>query len=287
MPAEAILEMVRREAENLGFDPAEVYEPYMLIDSLQQVLVMLQGMVCDGSLGVVAFALLLRAITWPWNVRALRRQCDRMELLPVYMELVKGINDAKQRRGGAGGGGARGAERAEADLIGLTARFNDFTQSTQFSPVQGMGYQIGILMPMYIVSYFALRGILGHPDAFREFVLAPALWTDSLVLPDPFGALPVVSAMAVLLNVEANRTEPQPGQEETAEYFRLVVRGASLTFVPLTTLLPSALLVFMATNATYNAAAMWTFRRYYWIPPRIEDRWRLPKAPEALKAPQA
>merc|ERR1712087_269082 len=126
--------------------------------------------------------------------------------------------------------------------------------------------------------YATIRGILVHPDAFRGFVSAPALWLDSIVLPDPLGVLPVVSALSVLANVEINgpKTSGEGAEIENNLYMKLVIRGASLTFVPITACLPSGLLVFMATNAAYTAIIMCAFRRYWWVRPKIEQHWLMP-----------
>jgi len=283
LDAERVLEQARLAAEAMGYEPAEVYEPWPLVDLGQQMLLNIHLFVGNSGLAVAGAALLLRLLTWPWNRRALQRQCDRLELLPVYMDIAKALNMAQRRRGGLDGGGAKGAADAEAECRRLTLLLQDFTQETKFSPMQGMGYQFGILMPLYLVGYFCLRGIVAHPDAFRGFVVEPALWLDSLVLPDPYGLLPLVSALAVWANLEINSPGARPGQEENALYMRLVVRGAALTFAPVTTLLPSAILVFMATNATYTATLMWTYRRFFWKSPQVRSHWLVDVPKEAAK----
>merc|ERR1711957_680542 len=103
---------------------------------------------------------------------------------------------------------------------------------------------------------------MAHPDAFRSFVVEPSLWLDSLVLADPYGILPVISACAVLLNAEINTPPPREGGEDNAVYFRFVIRGAVLAFVPLTSMLSSSMLMFMATNATFTALATMIYRRF-------------------------
>jgi len=269
----ATLERARQQACDMGFDSAEVYEPWLPVDVCQQILTALDGATGGGAAAIMAAAVMLRAITLPWHLRSLQKQCDRVALLPVYMGFMKAIENARRRRGGGQGGGAREAEQAEAELVKLTAQWNDFTQTTKFSPLQGMGYQLMCMMPLHILAYFSLRGIMGHPDAFRNIVVAPTLWLDSLVFPDPLAVLPVLSACAMLLNAEINAPPPQDGQEETAEYFKLVVRGAVLTFVPLTSLLPAALVLFMGTNAVYTGIAIWVYRKFCWVPPVVEARW--------------
>lgn len=270
---EETLMLARQAAEHLGFNPHEVYEPFLLVDVWQTALLGLHGMLGDGGLAVAVAAILIRVVTFPWNHSALQKQCDRMELLPVYMDLAKALQEAQRRQGGADGSGAFGAAKAEADVHRFGIALKDMTETTKFSPVQGMGYQFMCLFPLYILGYFTLRGIVAHPDVFRAFAAAPSLWLDSLVLPDPLGILPAVSAMAVLLNVEANSPTPRPGQEENAQYMRLVMRGAALTFAPVTTLLPSAMLVFMATNAAYTGVILCVYRRYFWTRPSIKPEW--------------
>merc|ERR1719253_176053 len=104
---------------------------------------------------------------------------------------------------------ARYKEQAQADMEDITRRITDFQKSTQFNPFQGMGYQLTCLMPMYILFYCSVRGMMAHPDAFRSFVVEPSLWLDSLVLADPLGIMPVASACAVLLNAEINTPPPR------------------------------------------------------------------------------
>merc|ERR1719213_1616492 len=99
-------------------------------------------------------------------------------------------------------------------------------------------------MPMYILFYCSVRGMIAHPVTFSSFAVDPSLWMDSLLLADPLGIMPVVSACAVLLNAEINSPPPREGQEENALYFRYVIRGAVLAFVPLTSMLSSSMLVF-------------------------------------------
>eukprot|EP00930_Biecheleria_cincta_P007044 TRINITY_DN108187_c0_g1_i1.p2 TRINITY_DN108187_c0_g1~~TRINITY_DN108187_c0_g1_i1.p2 ORF type:complete len:106 (-),score=7.93 TRINITY_DN108187_c0_g1_i1:69-386(-) len=103
------------------------------------------------------------------------------------------------------------------------------------------------------------------------------MWLDSLVLPDPLGVLPVLSALAVLSNAELNANPPQPGQERDAEYFKLVIRGATLAFVPITAGLPAAIFLFIATNGLYTSLLTWVYRRYWWVGPRIDPKWIVKK----------
>jgi len=269
LPTQAVLEQAREVARQLGAEPAEVYDPWFSIDAWQQTLLFMNGVLGDGTLAVMASVLLLRAATWPWNWRALQRQYDRMELLPIFMDLTRKQELARRQRGGRGG-----AEVLPAQL--RPRQLNDFVQSTHFSPLQGMGYQWLCIVPLSVHTDFALRGMLAHPDAFHDFVVARSLWLDSLVLADPFGVWPVLSALAVLANMELNSPRPQDGQEENALYMKLVMRGATLTFVPITALLPSAMIVFMGSNDAYIAAITWIFRRYFWIKPSIEPRWLVP-----------
>eukprot|EP00747_Dinoflagellata_sp_TGD_P016871 gnl/TRDRNA2_/TRDRNA2_125430_c0_seq1.p1 gnl/TRDRNA2_/TRDRNA2_125430_c0~~gnl/TRDRNA2_/TRDRNA2_125430_c0_seq1.p1 ORF type:complete len:406 (-),score=76.33 gnl/TRDRNA2_/TRDRNA2_125430_c0_seq1:62-1279(-) len=270
---ESVLQQARNAARDLGVDPAEVYEPWWHIDAVQQALLALHGMLGDPGLVVVSCALLLRIGTWPLNRRSLQRSCDRLELAPIYMALSKATVSAKQRQGGKGGGGAAAAEKAEADLKRLHEQAADFLKHTHFSPLQGMGYQFLVVAPTYMLIYFALRGIIGHPDSFRGIVTDPTLWIDSLVLTDPYGVLPVLSAVAVLANAEVNSPKPQEGQEENAMYFRFVIRGACLAFVPVTSTLPAGMLLFMAANASYTALVTYIYRKYLWVAPRVDPRW--------------
>ena len=253
---EEVLRALRAAAADAGANPLDLYQPWLLMDVLQQSLVLLHSATGDAGAAVVAAALLTRLVTAPWNLTSLRRRCDALVLMPVYMELAKSYSEAQARRGGLGGestlGGAAGAakaEKAEADLQKATERFQAFTQETGFHPVQGLGYQVGVVLPIGLTYFGALYGIMNHPDSFRSFVTSPSLWLDSLVLPDPYGVLPCLSALALLANAELNANPPQPGQEDTAEYFRMVMRGALLTWVPWTaSSLPAATFLFIATN---------------------------------------
>lgn len=282
--ADDVLARARSGAVELGFDPTEVYEPWFCVDLCQQALITLNGALGDPSLAVVLLALAGRFISLSWNVRALQRGSDRLVLAPVYFSIVKAIKDAQSRRGGADGGGASGAAKAEADLIHLNARLKDFSEVTKFNPLQGMGYQFLCLAPQWLLAYAALRGMSAHPDAFRGFVVDPTLWLDSVVLSDPFGVLPCLSGLAVLVNAEVNATPPADrhlkGEQESIDdrrYAQCVLRGALLTFVPLTAFLPAGMLVFMATSATYTAVATWAYRRYWWTPAKIKPDWLVPR----------
>eukprot|EP00415_Alexandrium_ostenfeldii_P001052 UN1052 len=279
------MEQARQAALELGGDPLEVYSPWFSIDMWQQALLALHGLVGDGALAVAASVLLLRAVTWPWNRRALQRQCDRTELMPVFMDLMKARELVNRRRGGRDGSGAAGAAQAEADFQRLSRQIDDFTTNTHFSPVQGMGYQWLCVIPLSVHALFTLRGMLAHPDVFHSFVLAPALWADSLVLPDPFCLLPLFPALAVLANVELSSPSPaRPKDEENALYMTLVMRGAMLTFVPVAAMLPSAMHIFMGTNVAYTTAVTWVYRRYFWKKPTIEPRWLV--SPADLAVPE-
>ena len=273
---EEVLLLLRAAASDVGVNPLEVYQPWLLMDTLQQSLLLLHSATGDAGAAVVVAALLTRLATAPWNVKSLKRRCDAFVLMPVYMELAKAYTDAQARRGGRDGGGAAGAAKAEADLQKATARFQAFTEETRFSPVQGLGYQLGVVLPLGLTYFGALYGIMNHPDTFRSFVTSSSLWMDSLVLPDPYGVLPCLSALALLANAELNANPPQPGQEETAEYFKMVMRGAFLTWVPWTAgSLPAATFLFIATNGLYTAGITWFYRKYCWTPPKISAGWRL------------
>eukprot|EP00927_Polykrikos_kofoidii_P052686 TRINITY_DN4659_c0_g3_i1.p1 TRINITY_DN4659_c0_g3~~TRINITY_DN4659_c0_g3_i1.p1 ORF type:complete len:412 (+),score=74.21 TRINITY_DN4659_c0_g3_i1:53-1288(+) len=267
------LERARSQAAAMGYNSEDAYEPWMLIDGAQQAFVLLHDTCGDGGVAVALAAVLMRIMTLPWNLRSLQKQSDRLVLFPAWQRIAQALQAAQRQRGGADGSGPAGAQKAEADLIRLGAQLKDFTQTTNFSPVQGMGYQFFCMLPLQILGYCALSGIMGHPDAFRGVVSSPTLWLGSLVLADPTGALPVLSACAMLMNVEINSPPPVDGKEETAIYFKFVMRGAILCFVPLTSLLPSAMVLWIGSNAGYTALSTWVFRRWYWTPPKIESRW--------------
>eukprot|EP00929_Paragymnodinium_shiwhaense_P106012 TRINITY_DN71103_c0_g1_i1.p1 TRINITY_DN71103_c0_g1~~TRINITY_DN71103_c0_g1_i1.p1 ORF type:complete len:488 (+),score=107.28 TRINITY_DN71103_c0_g1_i1:71-1534(+) len=272
----ATMERARQQAADMGYASYDVYEPYLPIDLGQQAFLALHNLAGDGCLAVVAAALFLRVVTWPLNKRALKRQCDKITLMPTYVNLTKALQNAKARQGGAGGGGPRGAEQAEIDIALINKKLQDFAQTMQFNPMQGMGYQFLFMLPLHVLSYFCLRGIIAHPDSFRSLVNSPTLWLDSITFCDPYGILPVMSAAAMLLNSEINTPPPQPGQEDTAVYVKFAIRGAVLTWIPLQALLPAAMVVFIGTNATYTALSMYIYKRYTWQPPTVDSRWDVP-----------
>jgi len=273
-----VLEQAREAARDLGFEPAEAYDPFFSLDVWQQALMALQGFFGDSTLAVVAGTLLLRVLTWPWNRKALQRQCDRLELLPIYASLVR-VRE-KHRRAASHAAEQNPKEsatvrQAEAGLARAEKKLEEFQKETCFNPLQGMGYQWLCVVPLSVHGYLALRGMMAHPDFFQDFVITPTLWLDSLVLTDPYGALPVASALTLLANMELNSPPTQAGEdEETALYMRFAYRGAVLTFVPVTALLPSAALVFITTNAAYTAVVTWAFRSYAWEKPRLDGKWR-------------
>eukprot|EP00811_Abedinium_folium_P006183 NODE_15692_length_1036_cov_3.361936.p2 GENE.NODE_15692_length_1036_cov_3.361936~~NODE_15692_length_1036_cov_3.361936.p2 ORF type:complete len:153 (-),score=39.44 NODE_15692_length_1036_cov_3.361936:381-839(-) len=148
--------------------------------------------------------------------------------------------------------------------------------------MQGLGYQFFWVMPGGLMTFLALDGIVSHPDSFRALAVTPTLWLDSIALVDPYGVLPVLSALAVLSNQELNGIPPDSRDKEsqdTARYMRYVIRGASLAFVPLTAHLPAGFLVFMATNAFYTAGLTWGVRNFLWSPPYVDPSWvvKVPK----------
>lgn len=275
LSTEAILDRARHVAREMGADPTELYEPNFLVDACQQALVHWQDFLGDGALSIAAIAVLLRAATLPWNIRGLQKQCDRLVFAPVYMEHMKGIQEAQREAKFGVTSFARSS--AQAEVTRLTEKYTEFVKSTGFTPFQGMGYQLMYLMPSYMLVYWSLRGVMYHPDNFRSLVVAPMLWADSPVLVDPWGLLPGLSALAVLANAEINGRQAVAADEKAKAdqlYMLLVIRGATLAFVPLTSMLPAGMLVFMATNASYTAAAMWLYRRYYWSPPVLDPKWR-------------
>lgn len=160
---EELLTRLRQVAVDAGGDPLESYEPWLLMDSLQQCLLQLHQVTGEASLTVVLVALATRLVTWPWNRRALQRRCDAIHLMPIYQAIAKAYNDAQQRRGGKGGTGAAGAQEAEVDFQEASARLKDFTEETRFFPLQGLGYQFAFVLPVGFVYFGALYGIMLHP----------------------------------------------------------------------------------------------------------------------------
>lgn len=277
-----VLDRARVAALDMGYDPSEAYDPYFFTDGMQQAFLSLHGFLGDGTLAVISVGLLLRLATINFNLRALQRQCDRLELMQVYVGLAQANQEAMRRRqdnkeDDQGRDPARRAEaamRAEADLLVLKGKHESFTRETGFTPMMGMSYQFGVLMPSFICTYAAFRGMMVHPDSFNAFVTQPTLWLDSMVLADPLGAMPILSACCVLMNAELNSPRPtEEDKKENALYMKLVVRGVCFAFVPITTMLPSCMVVFMATNAAYTALITWAYRRFYWTKPRIDPSW--------------
>lgn len=271
----------------MGYDPSEAYDPYFVTDGMQQAFLSLHSSLGDGTLAVISVALLVRLVTVNFNLRALQRQCDKLELMQVYTGLMMANQEAMKRRQGEdtdkGRDPARKAEasmRAEADLLVLKGKYESFIRETGFTPMMGMSYQFGCLMPSFICTYAAFRGMMVHPDSFNAFVVEPTMWLDSMVLPDPLGAMPILSACCVLMNAELNSPRPtEADKKENALYMKLVIRGVCFAFVPITTMLPSCMVVFMATNAAYTALITWAYRRFYWTKPRIDPSWLVKAKP--------
>merc|ERR1712137_441956 len=113
------------------------------------------------------------ALTWKFNRASLQKLADKVVLAPVFAELVKRFQHAKQRQGK---GTAREVEATEAELASLGTRYTEFMQKTSFNPFQGMGYQFGCVIPAVFSCALAMRGVAMHPDSFRSFVTAPTLW---------------------------------------------------------------------------------------------------------------
>lgn len=196
LPGTHALLKARQQAEELGYNPQELYEPWMLVDCMQQLVLALQHVVGSGSLAVVLTSLLLRGVTLPWNLWALQRQTDKIEYFPIFSNLSKAMAEA-QKNGDA------------LRLEELQKQYLEFMEHTKFSPFQGMSYVFCCQLPQFMLLFFTIRGIVLHPDLFRTLVMDQSIWLHSLALPDPYGILPAVSAAAILANVELN-SPPQP-----------------------------------------------------------------------------
>jgi len=104
--------------------------------------------------------------------------------------------------------------------------------------------------PVFMSMFFALRKL---PDTFPERLSdGGALWFPDLTAPDPYMALPVLSAISFLLTIEAGKKQMLASSPDQGPMMLAFFRSLAVIMVPITMDFSAAVFCYWTTNNTVS-----------------------------------
>ena len=109
---------------------------------------------------------------------------------------------------------------------------------------------IPIQMPIFMGTFFALKQF---PDIYPEkLVDAGILWFTDLSAPDPYGILPIASALSFLGMMELGKKQMMATNPAQGQAMLNFFRGVAVIMVPATWNFPAAIFCYWTANNTFS-----------------------------------
>ena len=241
------LELVSKiQAQSSLFEqPSSIlYEPFFTVDCLQSTWKFASECGSPWWSVIAGTTLFFRLATLPLQASVLRLIRSRREGLDEFEPARVAMTESFMRR----------------DIATAKEQLIEYNNALRSKGLLGIPFSNKLLIACniswFLTFFNALRGMVTHPDSFPGFAMSSSCaWMPSLALADPLGILPVVSSIAYVAALESReefRSHPK------ADKMRYAIRGLTFVMLPISTHLPAAFYVYMATNAFFNAGfALW------------------------------
>lgn len=240
-----------------------------LQDLLELVTVHVTG--GDWVLALVGTTVVIRSCMFPLAVMGQRNAVGVMNLMPETVEIQKRMNQAKE----------------QGDTAEQMAAYGDLQKVYKregLSPLAGVKAAIGQMF-IFVPMFFACRG-LGNAEV-PSMLDGGNAWFPNLCAADPVMALPVISAVSMLLMIEGGAAEGM----QMSPQMKWAFRGMSVMTLVVTMNMPAFVLLYFATSNTFSLAqslALKTppIRRALGIPAKIDHGIELPTSGGFMKTVQ-
>ncbi|XP_071723267.1 mitochondrial inner membrane protein OXA1-like [Rutidosis leptorrhynchoides] len=183
---------------------------------------------------IIVTTFLIRGITLPLIVNQLK-STTKLTLMRPRLEEIKQEIDSKGMDPMAV---ADGQKR-------MKSLFKEYGVSP-FTPLKGLFIQA----PIFISFFLAISNMAEKVPSFKT---GGAYWFLDLSTPDPFWALPVLTATTFLITVECNMQEGMEGNP-MAGTMKNVMRALAVCTVPFTMNFPKALFCYWITSNLFSLA---------------------------------
>ncbi|KAM7266920.1 hypothetical protein ACFE04_009086 [Oxalis oulophora] len=213
---------------------------------------------------IVVTTLLIRTLTVPLLVNQLKSTTKLAHMKP-RLEAIKEEIDNKGNNPMAV---AEGQKR-------MKSLFKEYGVSP-FTPLKGLFIQA----PIFISFFLAISNMAEKVPSFKT---GGAFWFLDLTTPDPLWALPVLTALGFLINVECNMQQGMEGNAMGAT-MKNVSRGLAVLTVPFTHNFPKAIFCYWITSNLFSLAYGLVLRAP--AAKRILGIPELPTVPPSAAAPQ-
>ena len=181
-------------------------------------------------LSIVLLTVSVRAALLPLTVQQARSMRAMQELRPEMAEI---------------------RARYEADRHKQQEAMMELYRERRINPLAGL-LPLLVQLPVFVTMYQVVRA---HEESFPTFASGGLLWFTDLTRPDPYLALPVLSASLLIAAGEASGKNVDPRQ-------RRMMRFLPLVFTALIARFPAGLFVYWVTsNAVTLTQNLFIYRR--------------------------
>jgi len=249
--ADVLMQRCIEQAGESGF-VSEAYEPWMPVDLMQTLIITLvDNLEISWFTAIMTSSVLLRLVTLPLAVRAIRGSREKARARPEFDALFKlqqeAINDKTSKK----------ASEKQEEVRNQMEAFKKKYGSPYLFPFKGTWQVMAIQVPLYITVFRSMKGFADHPHMFPNLALESPLWLESLALPDATYVLPSISVGLMLLNLQLYGSldagaealnSKKHDNESLQKWAPYIVRGSVFLLLPVSGGMPSAVFVYMATN---------------------------------------
>lgn len=236
----------------MGESLSRLFAP--LTDVISGALELLHASGLSWWLSIVALTLLVRGALLPLTMKQVKNARSMQGLKPELEEIKTRHTDSQER------------QKAMAALY----------RERGVNPMAGF-LPLLIQMPVFITMYHVIRA---HNESLPSFAHGGVLWFTDLTGPDPYLALPALSACLMLAAFEVS-SRGAPAQQ------RRVMRFMPIAFTAVIARFPAGLLVYWVTSNAVTLAQNLAVDRLMprpAIPEAIPEPTQKPAAPAKASA---
>jgi len=211
--------------------------PYTPVGWVQNILETIHvgvGLPWWGS--IVCTTVAFRLLVFPITKKVMVNQIKMHNMKPELDEFQERIKHQRNLSNPADG------EKIKAEMWALYKKHD-------CKPVQALTLPF-IQIPLFMSFFFGLRGMAYAP--VESFTTGGMLWFTDLTVADPYCALPITCALAMITALELGSLESGVQMEQQAIMMKTFFRVMCLMIIPIGYQLPSAILVYWTTSNSFS-----------------------------------
>lgn len=189
---------------------------------------------CPWWVAIVITTVCLRMCMFPLMIKARKNTINMTNNMPTIQRLQTRIREAKMTGN-------------QHETMRAYVKYQEFNKTHNIKAGRMMLLP-AIQIPIFVSVFWGMRGMANLP--METMKTGGALWFLDLTIPDPFYALPVMTAATLLLTVELGVDSMQASNMSHVQ--KWMFRIMPIVLVPVMINFPTALLVYWFTSNSFS-----------------------------------